>query len=131
VFFEEWNDPIISGIEWVEEAIEVAGGDPIFPDLRKCRKAKDRVVDWRQVVEHNPDVLFASWCGMKVNVREITSRPGANEITAVRLGQIYEIPSSLILQPGPAALTEGVRALHETLARVVHAGRQESRTKSG
>jgi iron complex transport system substrate-binding protein len=129
VFFEEWNDPIISGIEWVEELIEVAGGDPIFPDLRKCKKAKDRVVDWQQVVERNPDVIFASWCGMKVDVQEITSRPGANEIAAVRHGQVYEIPSSLILQPGPAALTEGVRALHQTLARV--AGATESRTKTG
>jgi len=122
VFFEEWNDPLISGIEWVEELIEVAGGDLIFPELRKSRKAKDRVVDWQQIIERNPDVIFASWCGMKVNMQEITSRPSANEITAVRLGRVYEISSSLILQPGPAALTEGVRQLHEVLARVVHPG---------
>jgi iron complex transport system substrate-binding protein len=131
VFFEEWNDPIVNGIEWVEELIEVAGGEPIFPALRKHKKAKERIVDWQRVVEQNPEVIFASWCGMKVNMQEITSRPGANEVTAVRLGQIYEIPSSLILQPGPAALTEGVRALHEVLARVVHANGQGSRAKTG
>jgi iron complex transport system substrate-binding protein len=118
VFFEEWNDPIISGIEWVEELVEIAGGISIFPELRNCRKAQDRVVQWESVLKCNPDVIFASWCGMKVNVEEIRSRPRADEITAVRLGQIYEIPSSLILQPGPAALTEGVSQLHSLLAQV-------------
>ncbi len=118
MFFEEWNDPIISGIEWVEELVEIAGGDSIFPGLRNCRKAEGRVVKWESVVGQNPDVIFASWCGMKVNVEEIRSRPRANEITAVRLGRIYEIPSSLILQPGPAALTEGVGQLHALLAKV-------------
>jgi iron complex transport system substrate-binding protein len=117
VFFEEWNDPIISGIEWVEELVEIAGGQPIFPELRPCRKAQDRVVAWDVVVEHNPDVIFASWCGMKVNFDEIRSRPHANEITAIRQDQIFEIPSSLILQPGPAALTEGVAQLHALLAK--------------
>ena len=119
VFFEEWNDPIISGIEWVEELVELAGGDPIFPDLGDQRKAKDRVVSWQSVVEQNPDVIFASWCGMKVKFEEITSRPNANQIAAVQQGRLYEIPSSLILQPGPAALTEGVRLLHSHLAQVV------------
>jgi len=118
VFFEEWNDPIISGIEWVEELVEIAGGDPIFPECRKCMKAQDRVVAWESVVEHNPEVIFASWCGMKVNAEEIRSRPRASEIIAVREGRIYEIPSSLILQPGPAALTEGVERLHVLLAEV-------------
>ena len=120
VFFEEWNDPIISGIEWVEELVEIAGGDPIFPEHRKCCKAQDRVVQWDSVVERNPDVIFASWCGMKVSLKEITSRPRADEISAVRRGRIFEIPSSLILQPGPAALTEGVGQLHVMLAEVVH-----------
>jgi iron complex transport system substrate-binding protein len=120
VFFEEWNDPIISGIEWVEELVEIAGGQPICPELRKCRKARDRVVEWESVVERNPDVIFASWCGMKVNVEEITSRPQADEITAVRLGRVYEIPSSLVLQPGPAALTEGISQLHLLLSQVVN-----------
>ena len=122
VFFEEWNDPVISGIEWVEELIEIAGGQPVFPELRGCRKAQDRVVAWDTVVERNPDVIFASWCGMKVNFEEITSRPRAHQVEAVRLGQIFEIPSSLILQPGPAALTEGVRQLHALIAQVANKG---------
>jgi len=96
----------------------IPGGDPIFPGLRNCRKAEGRVVEWESVVECNPDLIFASWCGMKVDVEEIRSRPRANEITAVRLGRIYEISSSLILQPGPAALTEGVGQLHALLAKV-------------
>lgn len=121
VFFEEWNDPIISGIEWVEELVEIAGGEPIFPELRKQRKAKDRVVQWESVVQRNPDVIFASWCGMKVNMEEIRSRPAADKIAAVRRGQLYEIPSSLILQPGPAALTEGVGRLHAILSQAVQA----------
>jgi len=123
VFFEEWNDPLISGIEWVEELIEIAGGKPIFAELRKHRKAKDRVVSWESVVERNPDVIFASWCGMKVKFEEITARAAADQITAVRERRLYEIPSSIILQPGPAALTEGVRLLHAHLARVVNSGK--------
>ena len=120
VFFEEWNEPIISGIQWVEELIQIAGGEPIFPEHCKCRKAQERVVEWTSIVERNPDVIFASWCGMKVSMQEITSRPNAGQITAVRLGQIYEIPSSLILQPGPAALTEGVRLLYSFLSKVAN-----------
>ena len=119
VFFEEWNDPIISGIEWVEELVEIAGGEPIFPEFRVCRKAKDRVVPWDSVIERNPDVIFASWCGMKVNLEEIRSRPRGDQISAVRHGKIYEIPSSLILQPGPAALTEGISRLHALLSQAV------------
>ena len=92
----------------------------IFPEHRKCRKAQDRVVVWESVVERDPEVIFAAWCGMKVNVEEIRSRSRAAEITAVREGRIYEIPSSLILQPGPAALTEGVGQLHGFLADVAH-----------
>lgn len=116
VYFEEWNGPLISGIQWVEELIEIAGGNPIFPKLRAQRKAKDRVVSWDAVVERNPDVLLASWCGMKVNKDHILARPAADQINAVRSGQIHEIPSSLILQPGPAALTEGVRIIHNILS---------------
>ena len=120
IFFEEWNDPIISGIEWVEELVEIGGGVPIFPEHRKCRKAQDRVVEWKTVVERNPEVIFASWCGMKVNVEEIRSRPRADEIVAVRNDRIYEIPSSLILQPGPAALSDGVAMLQDLIAKVAH-----------
>lgn len=119
VFFEEWNDPIISGIEWVEELIEIAGGDPIFPELRKKRAAKDRMLSWESVVDRNPDVIFASWCGMKVKFEEIVSRPLADHVTAIRQNHLFEIPSSLILQPGPAALTDGVNLLHAHLERIV------------
>lgn len=121
VYFEEWNDPLISGIPWVEELIEIAGGTPIFPELRTCRKASDRIVDPAQVVARDPAIIFASWCGMKVNLQRILSRPGWDDTSAVRHRHVYEIPSACILQPGPAALTEGVRRLHEIIARVVAA----------
>ncbi len=115
VFFEEWNDPLISGIQWVEELIEIAGGQPIFPELRLCRKAQERIVTPEQVIERNPDVIIASWCGMKVDKGSIRSRSGWDQIGAVRQGHIYEIASSWILQPGPACLTDGVRELHRIL----------------
>ncbi len=119
VFFEEWNDPLISGIGWVEELIEIAGGNPIFPELRSCGNSKDRVVDPALVIDRNPDIIIASWCGMKVNRQQILSRPNWSRISAVRNGHTYEIPSGLILQPGPAALTEGLRQLHAILAQAV------------
>jgi iron complex transport system substrate-binding protein len=118
VYFEEWNDPLISGIGWVEELIEIAGGELAFPELCNCGKAQDRVIQASAVVERNPEVILASWCGMKVDKNSIRSRPGWHTISALRNGNLYEIPSSLILQPGPAALTDGVRQLHSILARV-------------
>ncbi len=118
VYFEEWNDPLISGISWVEELIEIAGGQTVFPELSRCGKAKDRVVDPAQVVERNPEVIIASWCGRKVNREAICSRPGWEKLSAVRNGHVYEIKSNCILQPGPASLTDGVRQLHAILARV-------------
>ncbi|MGA8672979.1 MAG: cobalamin-binding protein [Terracidiphilus sp.] len=121
VFFEEWKDPLISGIRWVDELIAIAGGDPIFPERCDCGKAQDRVVDPYTVVARDPQVILASWCGMKVDIDAIRSRPRWASTSAARSGHIYEIPSSCILQPGPAALTEGVRRLHSILARVVHA----------
>jgi iron complex transport system substrate-binding protein len=121
VFFEEWNEPLISGIQWVEELIEIAGGDVIFPELRECGKAKDRVVDPAAVAARDPEVILASWCGKKVNKDEICSRPGWAATSAVRNGHVYEAPSGSILQPGPASLTEGVRQLHAILARVASA----------
>ncbi|MGA3046308.1 MAG: cobalamin-binding protein [Terracidiphilus sp.] len=119
VFFEEWKEPLISGIAWVEELIEIAGGEVIFPELRGCGKSKDRVVDPAAVAARDPEVIIASWCGMKVNEQDILSRPGWSAISAIRNGHLYEIKSSTILQPGPAALTEGVRQIHAILARVV------------
>jgi iron complex transport system substrate-binding protein len=119
VYFEEWPDPLISGIEWVEELIEIAGGEPVFPELRKCGKAQDRVVDPAEVLKRDPEVILASWCGKKVKKEEILSRAGWEQISAVRNGHVYEIDGDIVLQPGPASLTEGVRQIHANLARVV------------
>jgi iron complex transport system substrate-binding protein len=118
VFFEEWNDPLISGIRWVEELVEIAGGTPTFPELHFQKNAPQRVVDPARVVAKDPEVIVGSWCGVKVNKGVIRSRTGWDEISAVRNNHIYEIKSAYILQPGPAALTEGVRQLHAILARV-------------
>jgi iron complex transport system substrate-binding protein len=112
IFFEEWNDPLISGIRWVEELIEIAGGDPIFPKLRFGKSGKERIVDPSEVIARDPEIIVASWCGVKVNKDKIRSRPGWEAISAVRNNQIFEIKSTYILQPGPAALTEGVSQLH-------------------
>jgi iron complex transport system substrate-binding protein len=119
VFFEEWKDPLISGIRWVEELVEIAGGELLFPELAACGKAQDRVVDPAVVTERDPEVILASWCGMKVNKTLIRERPGWASTSAVRNGRIYEIKSAYILQPGPASLTEGVRQIHAILANVV------------
>ena len=118
VYFEEWHEPLISGIGWVEELMEIAGGEVVFPELRVCGKAQDRVVDPDEVLRRDPEVIFASWCGMKVDINAMCSRPGWEAMRAVRNQQVYEIPSGCILQPGPAALTDGVRLLHEKLAHV-------------
>jgi iron complex transport system substrate-binding protein len=120
VFFEEWPDPLISGIQWVEELVEIAGGEPIFPEIRSMRLAKDRIVRADQVIERRPDVVLASWCGKKVKKSVIASRPGWNALPAVIEDRIYDIPSTYILQPGPAALTEGVRLIHECFVRAMY-----------
>ena len=116
VYFEEWDNPLISGIQWVEELVEVAGGDPIFPELRHAKLAKDRIVQPDDVVRRAPDVIIASWCGKAVRKERIASRAGWDALPAVQAGRIHEIKSALILQPGPAALTDGVRQLHEIIA---------------
>jgi len=118
VFFEEWDEPLISGIQWVEELVEIAGGETIFPELREKRLAKDRIVHADEVRRRSPDVILASWCGKRMKKSTITERPGWSEVPAVRCDRIYDIPSTYILQPGPAALTEGVRLVHERLASV-------------
>jgi iron complex transport system substrate-binding protein len=117
VYFEEWPTPMISGIRWVEELVEVAGGDPVFPALRRAALATERIVTSEAVVAARPDVIIASWCGRRVNKAAIRSRPGWHDVPAVRDGHIYEVRSPYILQPGPAALTEGVRQLHALLRR--------------
>ena len=119
VYFEEWHDPLISGIGWVDELIEIAGGEVVFPELRHCGKAQERVVEPNEVLRRDPEVIFASWCGMKVDRKAICSRPGWAPIRAVRNHHVYEIPSGCILQPGPAALTDGVALLHQKLAHAV------------
>jgi iron complex transport system substrate-binding protein len=118
VFFEEWDEPLISGIRWVEELVEIAGGDPIFPELALCGLAKDRIVDPGEVARRDPDVVFASWCGKKMKKGTIQNRPGWNRVGAVRNDYIFEIKSTYILQPGPAALTDGVAQLHTHLKAV-------------
>ena len=117
-FFEEWDDPLISGIRWVEELMTVAGGDPIFPELAEARLGKQRIVDPQEVVRRDPEIIFASWCGKKVNFDRIRRRPGWDSVTAVRWNRIYEIKSTYILQPGPASLTDGVRQLRDAFATV-------------
>jgi iron complex transport system substrate-binding protein len=112
-FFEEWDEPLISGIRWVEELVEIAGGAPIFPELSTARLAKDRVVDPLEVVRRDPEIIFASWCGKRMKKSTIVNRPGWSTTTAVRTDRIFEIKSTYILQPGPASLTEGVRRLHQ------------------
>jgi len=122
VFFEEWDDPLISGIRWVEELIEIAGGEPIFPELREGSLAKQRIVEPDEVVRRAPDIIVASWCGKPVKKDLITGRPGWCDVPAVRNGHVYEIKSTIILQPGPAALTDGIRALQQIILRVARAG---------
>jgi len=115
-FFEEWDDPLISGIRWVEELVETAGGLPIFPELATAGLARDRIVDPAEVARRDPEIIFASWCGKKMRKATIQGRPRWDHVTAVRQDRIFEIKSTYILQPGPASLTEGVRQLHEILA---------------
>lgn len=115
VFFEEWDEPLISGICWVDELVDIAGGDPIFPELRDKRLGRERIVDPQAVIDRNPDVIVASWCGKAMKKRTIVGRPGWDRVNAVRDDRIYEIKSSCILQPGPASLTEGLRQLQAIL----------------
>lgn len=116
VYFEEWMDPLISGIRWVEELVECAGGRPVFPELRGEHDAVKRIVQPDAVIARDPEVIIGSWCGRKVNPQHIAARPGWDQISAVRNGQIHEVKSTLILQPGPASLTDGVREIHAILA---------------
>ncbi len=132
VFFEEWDEPLISGIRWVEELVDIAGGAPIFPELADARLAKDRIVDPIEIARRDPQVVVASWCGKKMKKATIQSRPGWDAVSAVRNDRIFEIKSTYILQPGPASLTEGVQQLHDILRRVHanHAGLSAQRSRS-
>jgi iron complex transport system substrate-binding protein len=111
VYFEEWDDPMISGIGWVSELIDVVGGVDIFADRATCKSAKDRIVTAEEVIRHEPDIIVGSWCGKKFRSEKVARRPSFDRIAAVQNGTLYEIKSSVILQPGPAALTDGLAAL--------------------
>jgi iron complex transport system substrate-binding protein len=111
VYFEEWDEPMISGIRWVAELIEVAGGIDVFPALSQCKSARERIVSAEAVIAAQPDIIIGSWCGKKFVPSKVAARPGFAAIPAVRAGWLREIKSPLILQPGPAALTEGLDAL--------------------
>ena len=115
VYFEEWDEPPISGIAWVSELIELAGGKDVFAHLRHEQSAKNRIIDPSDVIAAAPDVIIASWCGKKVRPEKIADRSGWHNIPAVKHGRIAEIKSPLILQPGPAALGDGLDAILDIL----------------
>ncbi len=118
VYFEEWDDPLISGIQWVAELVRIAGGDDIFPERAAESLAKQRILeDPDEVIRRAPDIIFGSWCGKKFQPGKVAARLGWDVIPAVRNGDLYEIKSPMILQPGPAALTDGV----SEIARVIQA----------
>jgi iron complex transport system substrate-binding protein len=116
VYFEEWDEPQISGIRWVSELIAVAGGEDCFPELATQPLGRNRIIaDPLEVLRRVPDIILGSWCGKKFQPASVAARPGWNDIPAVRDGFVREIKSSIILQPGPAALTDGVRAIQEVV----------------
>lgn len=116
IFFEEWYEPHISAIAWASELIGIAGGDDCFPELAAQAMGKDRIIaDGSEIVRRNPDIIFGSWCGRKFRPAHVLARPGWRDVNAVKNGQLFEIKSSEILQPGPAALTDGVEQLHRNI----------------
>ena len=113
IYFEEWDEPHISAIQWVSELIGIAGGDDCFPELAAQSLGKNRIIaDGSEIVRRNPDIIIGSWCGKKFRAEHVAARPGWGEVAAVKNGQLFEIKSADILQPGPAALTDGVAHLH-------------------
>jgi len=118
VYFEEWDQPMISGIAWVSELIVIAGGDDIFSELAGGKSATDRIVTPEAVIARAPDIIIGSWCGKKFSKDKVAARPGFDAIPAVRNRKLYEIKSALILQPGPAALTDGLAALESIILGV-------------
>jgi iron complex transport system substrate-binding protein len=116
VYFEEWDEPLITGIRWVSELIGVAGGDDVFPERALCALGKDRILaDPGEVVRRAPDIILGSWCGKRFRPNQVAARAGWDAVPAVRNGELHEIKSPLILQPGPAALTDGLDAIHRVL----------------
>jgi iron complex transport system substrate-binding protein len=113
VYFEEWDEPMISGIRWVAELVRIAGGDDIFPELAEKSLARDRIIaDAGEVVRRAPDIILGSWCGKRFRPEKVAARPGWQGIPAVRDAELHEVKSPIILQPGPAALFDGLDALH-------------------
>src|SRR4051794_23012108 len=117
VYFEEWDEPMISGIRWVSELVGIAGGDDVFAELSRSQAATGRIVASALVVEKAPDVMIASWCGKKFRPERVVAREGWQAVPAVRDGELHEIKSAEILQPGPAALTDGVRRLQSIISQ--------------
>ena len=118
VYFEEWDDPLITGIRWVAELVRIAGGDDVFPERAAESLARQRILaDPDEVVRRAPDIILGSWCGKKFRPDRVAARPGWAAIPAVRDGALFEVKSPVILQPGPAALTEGVGEI----ARIIRA----------
>jgi iron complex transport system substrate-binding protein len=116
VYFEEWDEPLITGIRWVSELIGIAGGDDVFPERALCALAKGRILgDSDEVIRRAPDVMLGSWCGKRFRPNQVASRVGWDAVPAVRDGELHEIKSPLILQPGPAALTDGLDAIHRVM----------------
>ena len=116
VFFEEWYDPHISAIAWVSELIGIAGGDDCFPELAKEPMGKGRIIaDGMEIVRRNPDIILGSWCGRRFRPAHVRARPGWQEVNAVKNDQLFEIKSAEILQPGPAALTDGIEQIHKII----------------
>ena len=118
VYFEEWDEPQITGIRWVSELIGIAGGEDVFPELAAQPLGKDRIIaDPLEIVRRAPDIIVGSWCGKKFRPEKVAARPGWQDVPAVRHGQLFEIKSADILQPGPAALTDGVEQLHRIVTQ--------------
>ena len=117
VYFEEWDEPMISGIAWVSELIEIAGGIDIFADRSAGKSAKERIVTTQEIIARRPDIIIGSWCGKKFRPEKLAARPGFERIPAVRNLALYEMKSPIILQPGLAALTDGLKALQAIIER--------------
>ena len=116
IYFEEWDEPHFSAIRWVSELMGIAGGDDCFPELASQSLGKNRIiVAGAEIVRRNPDIIIGSWCGKKFRAEKVAARPGWQAINAVKNGQLFEIKSADILQPGPAALTDGVAQLHRII----------------
>jgi iron complex transport system substrate-binding protein len=116
IYFEEWDEPMISGIRWVSELIGIAGGDDVFPERALCSLARDRILsDPSEVIRRAPDIILGSWCGKRFRPERVAARADWQQIPAVNGGELYEIKSPLILQPGPAALTDGLDAIHRVV----------------